>query len=121
MTEQGEREALAPCPHCGGTDIALIRPCDLNENGDMDDIEGWLAVCDASNDHTGCGAASGWHIEQAGAIALWNRRVLRREPSSEARDAVAAAQNVIQHDNWLNHEVRAMANYILAADQTKGG
>ncbi len=32
---------------------------------------------------------------------------------SPANDALKAAQKVIEHDNWLDHEVRAMAGYIV--------
>lgn len=83
---QIEDGTFLPCPHCGGTDIALVEPSELYESDDetLDDVGGWFVICDAKHGHTGCGAASGWHAEKADSITAWNRRLaLRAAPAGE--------------------------------------
>lgn len=67
---------LKPCPFCGKSNTLTITSCvELEECGNFEACEfnGYKTICcDVSKG--GCGAASGYAIDEALMIEKWNRR-----------------------------------------------
>ena len=64
---------LKPCPFCGNTDLELTPYADADwvSHEDCDD-EGFFVICNVNSN--GCGATSGWKLEETDVIDLWNQR-----------------------------------------------
>ena len=67
---------LKPCPFCGETDTLVITNCielEECENFKKCECDGCKTICCDVN-KGGCGAASGYAINEDLAIEKWNRR-----------------------------------------------
>lgn len=64
---------LKPCPFCGHTEPELTphEEADWVSHEDTDE-EGFFVICSVNKG--GCGATSGWKLEEADVIDLWNQR-----------------------------------------------
>ena len=76
MTElKRKMTELKPCPFCGGTEL-IITSCveleDCNNFAECGGTPNYIVCCDYKQG--GCGAASGYCLNEEEAIEAWNRR-----------------------------------------------
>lgn len=79
-------EGLKPCPFCGSVTapkLSSVCECEDCANFELEDCpecyeprasDGCIHFVVCSVNHGGCGASSGWNVEELKAIEAWNRR-----------------------------------------------
>ena len=90
--ETSEREALLPCPWCGGTRICpdqFLAPHEIEANGGK---YAWTMCCE----EPACGYMTATYRTLEEARAAWNRRAQPASVPEDVRDAEHGVQFVIE-------------------------